>query len=198
MEPQLRRAYLVGAVAGLTVGVVVTLFFLRPILDLFHQEEERPPVVVSNGSLVIEVPSISKDPSHTTIAEDKKGHLRNHGSAQKQRQTGDNEGNDKSVDSFDLWFSGASAPDCQGAATQPVIGLTSITIDAANGPVTIAREERGSSGKFDPMFTFPMNVARKSKYRVELDNPFTLTSVTFNGKTCNFDQPNPWVQIWPR
>jgi hypothetical protein len=199
MEPQVRKAYLVGAALGLTVGVVITLFVLRPILDLFHQEEEeRPPVVVSNGSVVIEVPSVSKDPSQTPIPENKKGHLKNHGGAQKQRQTGDNENYDKSVDYFDLWFSGASASECKGAAKQPISQLTSITIDAGNGPITITREQRGGSNKFDPVYTFPINVARKSKYRVELDNPFSLMSVTFNGQTCKFDEPNPWVQIWPR
>ena len=203
MEPRLRKAYVVGAALGLTAGALLAWFVLRPILDALHpvDEEERPPVVVSNGSVKFEVPDVSRDPSSKPIPANKKGQFRSVTGATVYRHTGNNEANDASVNTLELYFHGATG--CASYFTKE------LTITTTMGQIVVNLKQRGSSGKYDMHVTFPANAVKPQNHRLELGD-HKLVSVKFfpilsdpgtaEEKTCTFDPPeaNQWLQIWAR
>ena len=193
MEPRVRKAYLVGAVAGLTVGVAVAWFVLRPILDLvIDQEEERPPVVVSNGSVKVGV--------ETSVSPGQRGEFRPVQGATVYRHTGDDETKDKTVTRIDLLVEGTSSAAC---ATE-VTNLSTFTIVTSLGEIVVSLRPRGGSGsKVDVLYTFQSNVTRPKKHQLLLGD-HTLQSVKFdrNGSAaeCSFDAPEAerTMRIRPR
>jgi hypothetical protein len=198
---------------GLAVGVLLTLFILPSAIPSWFgtkttdPEEERPPVVVSSGSVLVGVPPVSRDPGAYTIPEDKRGEFKKLTKVMNQRHTGKDESKDKSVDSFDLWFSGVSGPEeCTNKALHPLSTASDFTIQTTNGEITVTRHKRGSGNKYDMRLDFPENPIRDgADYKLKLDNPHQLQSVTFNlggdKKVCTFDAGGAaerWMQIWPR
>lgn len=193
MEPQLRRAYLVGAVAGLSVGIAVAWFVLRPILDLvIHQDEERPPVVVSNGSVKLEV--------EASVSPAQRGEFRPVQGATVYRHTGDDETKDKTVTSIDLLVEGTSAPACVNEVTN----LSTFTIVTNLGEIAVSLRPRGGAGsKVDVLYTFQSNVTKPKKNQLLLGD-HKLQSVKFaqGGPPveCTFDAPteDQRLRIQPR
>ena len=209
MEPRLRKAYVVGAALGLTAGALMAWFVLRPILDFIHpvDEEERPPVVVSNGSVILEVPDVSRDSGQKPIPPAKKGKF-NKEDQTVYRHAGKNPGNDKSVAYFELWIGGAST------CTTPLTDLKSLTIVTTNGEIKISIRPRVGVGnqKKDLWYEFPAGVVAPVDHRLELGDPHKLQAVVYQpstttpaaippATTCTFDAPDPkthWLQIWAR
>jgi hypothetical protein len=206
MEPQLRKAYLVGGVLGFAAGVTVLAIsiFLFPglILDLIgpQDEEERPPVVVSSGSVDIEVPNASRGPGHMPVPPNKKGRFQSITGALVYRHTGNNPNNDKSVTAMDLLINGASS--CQA----PVMNLTAFTIVTTNGEIKVSIKPRGGAGsKQDVSFEFTTNAMNPVNHKLVLSDPHKLQAVTFirGGlpAICAFDAASAadhWFEIAAR
>lgn len=192
MEPQVKKAYLISAAVGLT-AVVLAYFFLPPILDLIHQgEEERPPVVVSNGSVKVEV--------ETSVSPGHRGEFRSVQGATVYRHTGDDETKDKTVTSIDLLVEGSSAAAC---ATE-VTNLSTLTIVTNLGDIAVSLRPRGGAGsKVDVLYTFQTNVTKPKKHQLLLSD-HKLQSVKFaqsgSPVECTFDAPEPdqTMRIRPR
>ena len=201
MEPQVRKAYLVGGVLGFAAGVTVLaisiLLFPGLILDLIgpQDEEERPPVVVSNGSVRIGVPD--RYPG-TPVQILKKGMFRPVGSgARHYRHTGDNEGKDMTITSFVINVVGSAG--CSGDSP----ALTAATINTTQGEIKMSVRPRGGTGsKNDLSFEFGENVVKPANHRLMLGDPHKLLSVTYDTTTCTFSDAVPEsqreVRIWPQ
>lgn len=193
MEPQVKRAYLISAAVGVT-AVVLAYFFLQPILDLIHQgEEERPPVVVSNGSVKVEV--------ETSVSPGYRGEFRSVQGATAYRHTGDDETKDKTVTSIDLLVEGSSAAACANEVTN----LSTFTIVTTLGEIAVSLRPRGGAGsKVDVLYTFQSNVTKPKKHQLLLSD-HKLRSVKFaqsgSPVECTFDAPteaDQTMRIRPR
>jgi hypothetical protein len=193
MDPQLRKAYLVGGVLGFAAGVAVLtisiLLFPGLILDLIgpQDEEERPPVVVSNGSVKFDAGS--------TLPPDKRGDFKAVTGATVYRHAGDVEADDKTVTSMDVLVEGTNSPACQSEITN----LTELTIVTTKGSILVNLRPRGGAGsKVDVAFTFLSNATKPRKARLRLLDQ-DLQGVEFKVGTtthqCTFDRDEDERQI---
>lgn len=189
MEPRLRKAYVVGAALGLTAGALLAWFVLRPILDALHpvDEEERPPVVVSNGSVKFDAGS--------AYLPNKRGDFKAVTGATVYRHAGDDEDNDKTVTSIDVLVEGTNSTACQSE----IMNLTELTIVTTKGSILVNLRPRGGVGsKVDVAYTFPSNATKPRKGRLRLLD-HELQSVEFKvggaSTTCAFDRDEDERQL---
>lgn len=212
MEP-VRKAYLQGVATGFVTGIAIMTISILLIPDLIlgflapQDEEERPPVVVSNGSVVLEVPDQSRDSGQKPIASAKKGRF-NKETQTIYRHAGKKPHKDKSVDYFEMWVSGASM------CATPLTDLKALTIVTTNGEIKVSVKPRVGTGtqKQDLWYELPAAVVAPLEHRIELGDPHKLHSLQFQQsstspgvtpavQTCTFDAPDPktyWIQIWAR
>ncbi len=188
MEPQLRKAYVFGIALGLAISAAALLALVAGGILRWspRDEEERPPVVVSNGSVKFDAGS--------AMLPTKRGDFKPVSGATVYRHAGDDEANDKTVTSMDVMVEGTTSPAC---AAQ-IRGLTKLTILTTKGSIVVERRVRDGGSKYDLAFTFPSNATKPRKARLRLlDHDLQGVEFTVNGaaQTCTFDQDEDARQV---
>lgn len=189
MEPQLRRAYVFGIAVGLAISAAALIALVAGGIlrwSAHDDEEERPPVVVSNGSVKFDAGS--------AMLPNKRGDFKPVSGATVYRHAGDDEASDKTVTSMDVMVEGTSSAACAAE----VRGLTTLTIVTTKGSIVVERRVRDGGSKYDLAFTFPSNATRPRKARLRLlDHDLQGVEFAVNGatQTCTFDQDEDARQV---